>query len=330
MKPIGGYFELELVKGNEYYPDLIRLNSGRNAFEVILRTRGYKKVLLPYYTCDAMFEPIKRLGVACEFYQINAQLEPVRGFAFLKDHEVAVYNNYFGVKDKFIQQLRHLGKNIIIDNCQAFYSKPTGMFDTFYSPRKFFGVPDGGYLYMSEEDSDRINFEKDHSYDHFAHLIKRVDLSPEDAYDDFLKAEQSLVNRPVKTMSDLTGKILQSVNYQKAFEIRQQNFNYLHQRLKDKNLLEIDSIYDLSGAPMVYPFLSDHSKLREFLISKKVYVATYWPNVLDWVAYDSIEYIFAQNLIPLPVDQRYSLKEMEKIIHLINEVVRKSKKKSSF
>ena len=31
MREIGGYFELEELKGSEYYPDLIPLNTGRNA-----------------------------------------------------------------------------------------------------------------------------------------------------------------------------------------------------------------------------------------------------------------------------------------------------------
>jgi hypothetical protein len=32
---IGGYFELELSRGEEYHSDAIRLNTGRNAFEYI-------------------------------------------------------------------------------------------------------------------------------------------------------------------------------------------------------------------------------------------------------------------------------------------------------
>ncbi len=31
MKEIGGYLELEEMSGEEYYPDLIKLNLGRNA-----------------------------------------------------------------------------------------------------------------------------------------------------------------------------------------------------------------------------------------------------------------------------------------------------------
>lgn len=321
MKPIGGFFELELSKTGEHYPGLIKFNSGRNAFKVILRKRGYKKVFLPYYTCDAMLESIKRLGLKYYFYHINEQLEPETSFEFLQSDEVAVYNNYFGIKDRYIQGLNQLNRNIIIDNCQAFFSEPDANLDTFYSPRKFFGVPDGGYLFLSDGDNDVGNFDKDNSYEHFLHLIKRIDLSPEEGYDDFLRAEKSLVNRSVKAMSETTRRILQSINYKQVFETRRQNFNHLHQALKDKNLLKIDKFYDQSSAPMVYPFLIAHSNLRAYLISKKVFVATYWPNVLDWTRSDSLEHYFVQNLVLLPIDQRYGLSDMEGIVnHVIKRL----------
>lgn len=54
MKPIGGYFELELRQGEHYHKDAIRLNSARNCFEYILLARKYKKVFLPYYTCEVL------------------------------------------------------------------------------------------------------------------------------------------------------------------------------------------------------------------------------------------------------------------------------------
>ena len=35
MKPIGGYFELELRGGEHYHKDAIRLNTARNCFEYV-------------------------------------------------------------------------------------------------------------------------------------------------------------------------------------------------------------------------------------------------------------------------------------------------------
>ena len=73
MKEIGGYFELELHKGGHYHPDALYLNTGRNCFEYILRAKGYKKVYIPYYTCEVMLEPLRKCGVKWEFNYINIE-----------------------------------------------------------------------------------------------------------------------------------------------------------------------------------------------------------------------------------------------------------------
>ena len=60
MDVIGGYFSLELPLIEEYHKNAIRLNTGRNCLEYILRVRGYKKVYIPYYTCEVILEPFKK------------------------------------------------------------------------------------------------------------------------------------------------------------------------------------------------------------------------------------------------------------------------------
>ena len=142
MSPIGGYFELELRKGEEYHKDAIRLNSGRNAFEYILRARGYKKVYLPYYTCNVMLEPINRLSLEYEFYHIDEHLEPLFNYNKIGENEAFIFTNYFGLKGKIVQKLSKICTNLIIDDSQAFFENPIAGIDTFYSPIKFFGIPD--------------------------------------------------------------------------------------------------------------------------------------------------------------------------------------------
>ncbi|WP_129594606.1 hypothetical protein [Seramator thermalis] len=147
MNSIGGYFELELPHGEEYHKNAIRLNTGRNAFEYILRAKAYQKVYLPYYTCDVMLEPIQKLNIQFEFYSIDEFFQPIFDFSIIKDDEVFVYNNYLGICDNQVKEVAAKCKNLIIDNSQAFYSMPLPGVNTFYSPRKFFGIPDGAYLY---------------------------------------------------------------------------------------------------------------------------------------------------------------------------------------
>ena len=70
---------------------------------------------------------------------------------------------------------------------------------------------------------------------------------------------------------------------------------------------------------MVYPYWGISEKnIRLELIKNKVYVARYWPNVLCWSRHSSLEYLFAEKIIPIPIDQRYGVEEMKRIIEIIS------------
>jgi hypothetical protein len=298
---IGGYFELELAVTEEFHKNVIRLNTGRNAFEYILRAKNYKKVYLPYYTCDVMLEPITKLNLEYEFYSIDSNFFPIFDFKSIDENEVFVYNNYFGLCDKQTKEIASLCVNLIIDNSQAFYSKPIQGVDTFYSPRKFFGLPDGAYLY-----TDKLldyNLEKDISYERCEHLLGRIDTTAEQHFQIYKENSKTLCNQPIKEMSNLTQRLLSSIDYKTISDKRRHNFNLIHKELGSRNKLNLN--ISSTEIPMVYPFLVDNGNLlKRKLIEKKVYIASYWANVLEWAELNSLEIDLVQNLIAIPVDQR--------------------------
>lgn len=314
MSSIGGYFELELKKGEEYHKGAIRLNTGRNAFEYILCAKRYKRVYLPLYTCDVMLEPIKKLGLDYEFYSIDISFKPIFDFKKIKTDEAFVYNNYFGICDKQVLEVASKCENLIIDNSQSFYSSPLVDVDTFYSPRKFFGLPDGGYLYTNK----RIDFllEKDVSYNRCEHLLGRIDTNAEQHFQVYKENSRRLSNQPIRKMSNLTQRLLVSIDFESIARKRKFNFNYIHNELGKRNKLRLE--ISSTDVPMVYLFLVDNGKLlKNQLISKKIYVASYWPNVIKWVNSKSFEYDLAENLLAIPIDQRYSKNELDEIIKIL-------------
>jgi hypothetical protein len=314
MKEIGGYFQLELSKGNELHKGALRLNTGRNAFEYILKANRYKKIYIPHFTCDVLLAPMQHSNVIYEFYQIDLNLEPVFDYSKIQDDEAFLYTNYFGLKDGFLSKVATSIKNLVVDNAQSFYSKPINGIDTFYSPRKFFGVPDGGYLYCTKIlDAE---FEKDISFERLAHLIKRIDLSAQAGYNNFLSNEEILTDGPIMLMSNLTKHLLDSIDYKKAASKRKRNFDFLHASLGASNKLKFD--LDKSSVPMVYPYWGDDESLKARLLSEKIYTSTYWPNVTEWTSEDMLEHQFARNIVYLPIDQRYKLSHMKTILGHIN------------
>ncbi len=312
---IGGYFSLELPQHEEYHAEAIKLNTGRNALEYVLRCRQYSKVYIPYYTCEVILEPFKKLGIAYEFYHINLQFE-IADDIHLQENEALLYTNYFGLKQRYVEQLAEKYQGLlIVDNTQAFYARPIPGIDTFYTCRKFFGVADGAYLYTDILLDDEI--EQDISYDRMAHLLKRIDLSPEAGYADFREADDGLDHQPIRKMSRLTQRMMQSLDYNVAVQRRRKNYLILHAALGQNNKLKLPLEDD--AVPMIYPYLTGKDGLRERLIEYRIFVARYWPNVLEWSAQNDIEYMLAVMMQPLPIDQRYGEEEMNRIIYVIQK-----------
>lgn len=310
LNPIGGYFELELPRFPEYHAEAIALNSGRFCLEYILRCRKYKKVYVPYFTCDSVIEPIVKLGITFEFYHIYKDYHIVDDIT-LRENEALMYTNYWGQQDDYCKQLASkYGCHLILDYTQAFFSKPIEGVDTFYSCRKFFGVPDGGYLYTDAKADFEIG--QDESYERMDSLVKRIDLSPEAGYDDFHQTSALFHDMPIRKMSMFTKRMMQGIDYRNIAKRRLDNYNYLHHRLGGKQLC-------YGEIPMIFPFETEQGQdLRKKLIAHKVFVAKYWPNVDEWAGEYALETWMANHILPLPIDQRYDKGDMERIVTLIN------------
>lgn len=315
MNEIGGYFELELRKGEEYHKGAIRLNSGRNALEYVLRAKGYKKVYLPSYCCEVMLEPINKLKLGYEFYPINEQLEPIFDFNRIGADETFLYINYFGIKNDIVQKLSKKCHNLLIDNSQAFFEKPLSGIDTFYSPRKFFGVPDGAYLFTDK--ILPIKLSQDKSVVRFSHLIKRIDDGAEAGYPDFKANNEDIKDQPIKLMSSLTQALLCNIDYDNVIQPRNQNFRFLHEYLQESNEFKLPEDNDF--VPMVYPYLTPEGKsLKQKLIQNKIFVPTYWPKSEKGGDQYFYEEYLIQNLLPIPIDQRYTIREIKSVLELID------------
>ena len=310
ITPIGGYFELELPHFPEIHAEAIALNSGRFCLEYILRCRKYAKVYVPYFTCDSAIEPIVKLGIPYEFYRIDKNYKIVDEIN-LYENEALMYTNYWGLHDDYCKELvGKYDKQLILDYTQAFYSRPIDGIDTFYSCRKFFGVPDGGYLY-TDAIAD-FELEKDESYTRMDSLVKRIDLSPEAGYDDFHRTSKVFHDLPIRRMSNFTKRMMQGIDYGSVAQRRLDNYNVLCKHLGGRQL-------NYGEVPMIFPFESEQGQeLRKKLIENKVFVAKYWPNVDEWAGQNALETWMANHILPLPIDQRYGKKDMERILNIIN------------
>ncbi len=315
---IGGYIELEFNSQSKPFHNAIAINCARNGLKYIIKAFDIKKINVPYYTCPVVWEAIEETGCEIQYYKINKDLMPECEF---DNENYILYTNYFGICSNNIKKLSKKYKNLIVDNAQAFYMKPMGI-GSIYSPRKFFGAPDGGYVYCKKIPNE--TYEKDcSSHTRISHLVKRIEGGANFGYDDFNKNEDSLRKTEIKYMSDLTAYILSHINYKEAKEKRLRNFNYLHKILKKYNKLKIALTDDI---PMYYPLYIENNKLREELVRNNIYIPKCWRGG-EYKQYNSIlqncllEQDLSNYIFPLIIDQRYNISDMQKIIKIIKDVI---------
>ncbi|MDQ2085656.1 hypothetical protein RBH29_04310 [Herbivorax sp. ANBcel31] len=312
MKEIGGYFELDQLVKNEYYKNLISLNSGRNALLYLLKAKNIKRLHIPYFLCNSVSDMLKRNNFDFNYYCIDNEFNPIISGNIQKYEYLYIVNYYGQLTDKKINLLKSSFERIIIDNTHAFFQKPIKGIDTIYSCRKFFGVPDGAYLATDcVLDGD---LEIDVSKDRMTHILGRFEGKASDYYSDFKENDMCFKNAPLKKMSKLAKNILGAIDYENVIQTRNENYKYLENNFKKYNKLKLI----IPNGPFAYPmYIEDGMNVKKMLLENKVYIPTLWPNVLRNAPKSSVEYDYSTNVLPLPCDQRNNVEDMKKIVNLL-------------
>ncbi|MGN0277986.1 MAG: hypothetical protein ACI4C4_01385 [Lachnospiraceae bacterium] len=316
MKEYGGYIQFETNYGEEYYTNLLRLNCARNCLAFLIEARGIKKIYFPFFLCGTVKEICDRYKIDYECYHIDKDFRPIFKKK-LNEYEYIYVVNYYGQFGKNdILDFKGRFTNLIVDNVQAFFERPINGVDTIYSCRKFFGVPDGAYL--STDSKLMFHYETDTSYDRMHFLLGRFEKDASDFYSEYVQNNELFDSEPIKFMSKLTRNLLKGIDYEIIKEKREKNFQYLHERLGNRNELHIT----LPIGPFAYPLqIKDGKSVRKKLIEKKIYIPLLWPEILEVCKCDVLEYRLACDVLPLPIDQRYNEDDMQYIYEKICETV---------
>ena len=309
MKTIGGFLPLEIPSGeSSWHRGAAVFTSGRAAWHAILRERRPRRVRLPFYICDAAIQPLAATGTPFDFYPIDERFQP-RFDPPCGSDELSLVVNYFGLQTPFVDALvaAHC-PDIVVDDTQAFFRRGLVGAMSFNSARKFFGVPDGAYVYgiaqppaLPPSDLDDCD-----------HLITRLGDNADLAWEQF-KAHEARVGIEPRAISLVSERLLASVDMARARVARCRNFNALHRRLGGANTIAI-RLEDATAGPLCYPFLPAAPVDRKALAAAGLFVPALWPDVtaragagFDW------ERDVAERLVPLPIDHRYTPADMETV-----------------
>lgn len=322
---IGGYFELELRKGQTPYPQASAFNSARAAFRALVQARAPRRIHLPYYICNVLEQALQGLEVELCRYGLDADLSLAAPPGLTSD-EALLYVDYFGLKGDYVRQVLapRYGYQLIVDNSQALFSDALPDIATIYSPRKFVGVADGGWLVNGP--AVLPTPPQGTSLDRFGALLGRLEQAAEHHYVDYQANEASLTRQGVMAMSTSTARVLDSIDYAQVKERRGNNLNVLRQHLDTFNSFRYwpDAIVPALCYPLLLDSASAAGSLRQHLLEQAIYVPCYWRELIDNPATPPMERHLAECLLPLPLDQRYDAKDMQRLADAVITHLRKS------
>jgi len=311
---IGGFIGLEPTSRTDgpWHGDAVALYTGRAAFRRILETVRPTLVHLPSYVCQVLLEPLRDLQVPWRNYVVDETLSA----AAAPDpgpRELLLVVNYFGLQDQPGRSLAAAhGARLVIDNSQAFYRRGSGRAWAFNSARKFFGVPDGAYLYAPQP-VERPGARATHVG------MRHLELSAAGELDrarrEFLEHERNL-DDSLLAMSECSERMLARIDYRRAAVRRRANYAFLHESLGQLNGLRLPAVVE--GVPLCYPLLPQAMLDRTALHRRGIFVPTYWPELLDG---PGPEAELANRLLPLPIDQRYDLSQMAVVAGAVRELL---------
>ncbi|NLA47837.1 MAG: hypothetical protein GX876_00070 [Bacteroidales bacterium] len=314
-REIGSFIELDLRSGGEYYndeKDVARLNSARSGIYHACRLLNCTSIHIPHYLCPTVKNFLKMNGIGVSFYYLNNYFDPLD--IRQEEGQALLLVNYFGIiSQERLLKMASRYNNVIIDNSAGFFSMPLNGLYTVYSPRKFFGVPDGGYVVGPGADRFTGEYEQDRSSDTSLFLLKRIEYGLTATYPERMSNEARIDRSGVLRMSVLTRSLLNSIDYSLLRERRTENFHFAHKLFNGINIIDPTIFCDDDLSPMVYPLVVEDISLTDKLKRKNIFVGRLWKHVLDFVPADSFEASLSKYLIPIPIDHRYGQEDLEYI-----------------
>lgn len=311
----GSYSPLDIFESKEYYSgeNVVALNCARYGIVYAILDAAYTKIYIPFYMCPTVKQTLEMFMINYEEYHINDNFEPIN--VTLKEHECILLFNFCGVisSDIFVNLVAKY-KNVIIDNSQAFFSTPILEVYNIYSCRKFIGVTDGCYVVKKGIRHEDEKYTEDYSSNRVHILFSALEHGNNYSYEEYLNIENGFADAGIKRMSVVTHSILGQTNYDFIIERRKANYDVIKKNFDYAGVSETITA-DAKAVPMKYPLLVKNSQeLRKKLVEKNIYIPFWWHGINET---NSFESMLMSELLVLPIDQRYSVSDIERMVEII-------------
>ena len=297
-----------MIEGNgwSFAPEDLLLSSGRACVAKFLACMRPELIHVPAFICDSVLLPMKEAGIAYRFYPVDAQLCP-RGSLEPGPRDAVLFVDYFGMRSaEVLAAAAPFADRAIIDQSQCCYRTPIAGCWSFDSLRKFFPLPDGARLHAPMGvNAPRVA----NTAVILDHLI--AGRSAEDGLEAYRRNNAGMHTAYVRMSTSGEG-ILKRLDVEGARRQRNVNVRVLHHGLEHKNTLHFDPA--TLDAPLYYPLLLDRPIDLHAVHKAGIFAPRLWPEVLSRGSEHQGAMDIAVRLLPLPIDQRYSEEDMNRLL----------------
>ena len=331
--------------------------SGREAIELALislereRPDVPKRCLMPAYMCDSVFVPFRHRGWELIFYAVDSGLESTGETLFqiiLETNPGLIFiHPYYGA-DTFrdlraqLSVFRKSGILVMEDVTQSYYLEAAGQEADFVvgSLRKWYPIPDGGFVVSDLPlAGDVLRDGEAYAEERLAPLVQKWEyLQGAEAAAGSSDAEERRQQKElfrhkdrsleealdryegVRRMSGVSAAILSETDEEAARNKRAENQSFLYEKMIGMKRLRPVLVMQGVEAPLYLPvYAKEREDLQRFLAENDIYAPVLWPvseDAPDFFEGDE-DYIY-EHLLALPIDQRYGIREMERIAQVLS------------
>lgn len=330
--------------------------SGREAIALALkaitknRPNIRKTALLPAYMCDSVFWPFERGGWDLHFYHVDKNLEAEKENLFVQIENLnpglLFIHPYYGSDTwkplrPMLKTWQSDGICIMEDVTQSYYLADTEWNADYIigSLRKWYPVPDGGFAVSNEP------FPEEFCAGNRSFIKTKLDLltkkwnyfhvscSPEEKQEQkkaFMAKNREMEEwldhyEEISPLSKESMQILSGLKEDQYKNRRNENCRYLLQQTIGKTkfspVFAKENTIESVNAPLYFPvYAENRDDLQKFLVSQGIYAPVLWPvGKENEKLLTQTEQKIYQQILALPIDQRYGLSEMQYIAQALIE-----------
>lgn len=312
-------------KANSYFSKSTQwFLSGRSALKAIVSDlKQLNTVAMPSWCCDSMIKPFIDAGFSVHFYPVYfdggliQEIEMVCDVLFLMD--------YFGYSTQAFDLQNYKGI-VIRDITHSVFSKYYTDADYYFgSLRKWCGVCTGGYAWT--RDGHRLESGANDGQEYVVLRKRAMDekneyIKGEREDKDYLKAfdeaEELLEGVGIVPAIDRDVELAQRLDVEIIKVRRRTNASILRSAFLEWLIFPN---LDPTDTPMFVPVQVPNGKrdaLRRYLIQKEIYCPIHWP-VGEYHKLDERTALIYENELSLVCDQRYTEKDMKRIVDTIKQ-----------